>query len=77
MSTTEPSQEQRYERIAQLRDRLDEIDQARAEVLKELHQEVRSAFPENRGGAEKRGVLAEVARRSRYSREHVANLRDS
>lgn len=77
MSTPEPTQEQRYERIARLRDQLDEIDRTRSEVLAALHREVHAAFPENRGGSEKRGVLAEVSRRSRYSREHVAKIRDS
>lgn len=76
MSTHEPTQEQRYERITQLRAQLDEIDDARTKALAALHQEIHDAFPENRGGGEKRGVLAETSRRSRYSREHVAQIRD-
>lgn len=76
MSTPEPTQEQRYERIEELRDQLDELDKRRAELQDALRQEIYSAFPERRGGGEKRGVLAEVARRSRYSREHVAQIRD-
>lgn len=70
MSTpTEPTQEQRYERIEKLRDQFDEI---RAE----LYEEIRDAFPENRSGKPKRGVLSEVARRARWSREYVAQIRE-
>lgn len=76
MDSPDLTQEQRYERIAQLRERLDEIDKARAEGQDALHQEIQAAFPERRGEPEKRGVLAEISRRSRYSREHVAQIRD-
>lgn len=76
MSAADMTQQQRYERIEQLRGQLDEIDRARAEAQDALHQEIRSAFPERRGEPEKRGVLAEISRRSRYSREHVAQIRD-
>lgn len=70
MSTpTEPTQEARYERIEELRDQLDEIRHA-------LYEEIRDAFPENRGGEPTRGVLAETARRARWSREYVAQIRD-
>ncbi|MFC9941233.1 hypothetical protein [Nocardiopsis alba] len=70
MSTpAEPTQEQRYERIEKLRDQLDEI-------RNELYEEIRAAFPENRGGKVTRGVLAEVTRRSRWSREYVAQIRE-
>lgn len=69
MSTpNEPTQEQRYERIETLRDQLDEVREA-------LYSEIRNAFPENRGEPEKRGVLAEVSRRARWSREYVAQIR--
>lgn len=76
VNTSDPTQQQRYERIQELRDELDAMDAARAQLLATLHDEIRNAFPENRGGGEKRGVLAEVTRRSRYSREHVAQIRD-
>lgn len=70
MSTpNEPTQEQRHERIEKLRDQFDEVREA-------LYQEIRDAFPENRGGKPKRGVLSEVARRARWSREYIAQIRD-
>lgn len=69
MSTPEPTQEQRYERIEKLRDQFDEI-------RSDLYEEIRDAFPENRGDKAKRGVLSEVARRARWSREYVAQIRD-
>ncbi|MFD9903896.1 hypothetical protein [Streptomyces sp. NPDC059063] len=77
MNSAELTQEQRYERIAALRAELDKIELAKTEALKALHQEIHAAFPENRGEGEKRGVLAEVTRRSQYSREHVAQIRDA
>ncbi|WP_174545581.1 hypothetical protein [Nocardiopsis dassonvillei] len=69
MSTSDPEQEQRYERIGKLRDQLDR-------VREDLYAEIRDAFPENRGGTATRGVLAEVSRRARWSREYVAQIRD-
>ncbi|MDX3239383.1 hypothetical protein PV392_27585 [Streptomyces sp. ME03-5709C] len=70
------TQAARYERIQHLREQLDAVLNQRAEVLACLHREIRDSFPENRGESEKRGVLAEVTRRSGYSREHVAQIRD-
>lgn len=76
MSTPDTPQQERYERIEKLRDQLDALDNTRAELLTALYEEIHSAFPQNRGGGDPRGVLAEVTRRSRYSREHVAQIRD-
>lgn len=68
--------EAHYARIDELRQQLTG-DLERAEKTRtQLHLAIRDAFPETHGGEPKRGVLAEVARRSGYSREHVAQLRD-
>ncbi|OUC96057.1 hypothetical protein [Streptosporangium minutum] len=61
--------EERLNRIAELRDQLDAI---RAE----LFAEIRAVFPENRGEPPKRGLLTEVTRRARWTREYVAQIRD-
>jgi hypothetical protein len=63
------TQEQRYERVETLRNQFDEIREA-------LYKEIREAFPEKRGEDRQRGVLAEVARRARWSREYIAQIRD-
>lgn len=57
--------EERLARIAELRDQLDAI---RAE----LFAEIRAAFPK----PAPRGRLTEVAKASRWTREHIANIRD-
>jgi hypothetical protein len=68
--------EAHYLRIEQLRDELDQLTEQTHKTRAQLHTAVRDAFPETHGDPPKRGVLAEVARRSGYSREHVAQLRD-
>jgi hypothetical protein len=68
--------EARYIRIERLRDELDQVNQQAAKIRDQLHAAIRDAFPETHGQPPQRGVLAEVSRRSAYSREHVAQLRD-
>lgn len=61
--------EVRYERIEKLRNQLDETHT-------QLYAAIRDAFPETHGQPARRGVLTEVARRVRWSREYVAQIRD-
>jgi hypothetical protein len=61
--------EDRYKRIEALRDQLDD-------VRIRLFAEIRDAFPETHGQPAQRGVLAEVARRARWSREYIAQIRN-
>lgn len=65
-----------YIRIERIRSELSELLEQADKLRGELHEAIRDAFPETHGQPPKRGVLAEVARRSGYSREHVAQLRD-
>jgi predicted transcriptional regulator len=65
-----------YTRIERLREELAEINERADKARDQLHEAIRDAFPETHGKPTQRGVLAEVARRSRYSREHVAQIRD-
>ncbi|MFF4385591.1 hypothetical protein ACFY0G_02175 [Streptomyces sp. NPDC001552] len=76
MSTRERTQEDRYARVQELTAKLAKLQQDVADVQRELYAEVRDAFPENRGGKQKRGVLTEVAKRSPWTREYVAKIRD-
>jgi AraC-like DNA-binding protein len=67
--------ETHYARIDELRQQLaDDLAQA-DKTRQRLHEAIADAFPEVHGEPAKRGVLAEVSRRSGYSREHVAQLR--
>ncbi|MEV8439131.1 hypothetical protein AB0425_17290 [Actinosynnema sp. NPDC051121] len=68
--------QQRYDRIAKARADLDEALARAEELRQELYEAVRDAFPETHGQQPKRGVLTEVTRRSGWSREHVAQVRD-
>ncbi|WP_242892537.1 hypothetical protein [Actinomadura litoris] len=61
--------EAHYSRVEELRDQHDK-------VRAELFSAIRDAFPETHGQSAKRGVLAEVARRARWSREYIAQIRD-
>lgn len=68
--------ETHYARIEELRGELDRTE-ARAEQLRgQLKSAILDAFPETHGQPVQRGVLAEVSRRSKYSRETVAQIRD-
>jgi hypothetical protein len=67
---------QHYTRVARLRSELDEIDGLATKVRAKLHEAIRDAFPEAHGQPTQRGVLAELARRSGYTREYVAAIRD-
>jgi hypothetical protein len=78
---TEPTQEDRLARIERLTDDelLDEIeatkkrlDADRAYILALIPR----AFPQTRGEPEVRGRLAAVVKRTGWTREHVANIRD-
>lgn len=69
MTVDTRTQQQRYERIEEL---VAQTKALRAELLREIH----DAFPERRGEQPQRGVLAEVSRRSGWSREQVAQIRD-
>jgi hypothetical protein len=72
----ESMDETRYDRIGQLRAQMDDTLKRADRIRDQLHDAIRDAFPETHGQPPKRGVLAEVVRRSGYSREHVAQLRD-
>lgn len=61
--------EAHYKRVEDLRRRFDE-------TRAELYDAIRDAFPEAHGQPAQRGVLAEVARRARWSREYIAQIRD-
>jgi len=68
--------EEHYARVDKLRDKLRSAEAQVDEIRTEFHSAIRDAFPETHGQPTKRGVLAEVSRRSGYSREHVAQIRD-
>ena len=68
--------DEHYATIEQLRGQLDLAEQTADDLRDKLHAAIRDAFPETAGGEPKRGVLAEVARRSKFSREYVAQIRD-
>jgi hypothetical protein len=76
MSAPEPTQEDRYKAVERLSSELRDLQNAVAKKQEALYAEIFSAFPENRGGGQKRGVLAELARRSGWTREYVAQIRD-
>jgi hypothetical protein len=68
--------ETHYARIEQLRNDLDETEARAEQIRRQLQAAIYDAFPETHGHAPKRGILAEVSRRSKYSRETVAQIRD-
>ena len=61
--------EAHYQRIETLRNQLDETHT-------QLITAIRDAFPEHHGQKARRGVLTEVAKRARWSREYIAQVRD-
>jgi hypothetical protein len=76
MPYSRPVDEDHYADIDQARAQFD-ADAAQFEQSRErLHAAVLAAFPESAGEPAKRGVLAEVARRAKFSREYVAQIRD-
>ncbi|MFI6304293.1 hypothetical protein ACIBCH_20680 [Amycolatopsis thailandensis] len=68
--------EDHYKEIDLQRARMDKLAGEIEKARERLHDAIRDAFPETAGGEPKRGVLAEVARRSGFSREYVAQIRD-
>lgn len=76
MSAPEPTQEDRYKAIERLSSELRDLQSAVSKKQEALYAEIFNAFPENRGQGQKRGVLAELARRSGWTREYVAQIRD-
>lgn len=68
--------EEHYTEVEKHRKRLKEAEAQVEEIRGEFHAAIRDAFPETHGRPPQRGVLAEVSRRSGYSREHVAQIRD-
>lgn len=64
--------EPQYARIEELRTQLDEAQAQADDIRDQLHEAIRKAF----AGKPPRGVLAEVSRRSRWSREYIAQIRD-
>ncbi|WP_344015539.1 hypothetical protein [Streptomyces thermospinosisporus] len=76
MNAPEPTQEDRYEAVERLSRELRELQRAVSEKQEALYKEIFNAFPENRGEDRKRGVLAELSRRSGWTREYVAQIRD-
>lgn len=75
-ATAERTQDDRYRSVENLARELAELQEKVAEKQESLYGEIRQAFPENRGQEKQRGVLAEVARRSGWTREYVAQIRD-
>lgn len=68
--------EEHYAEIERIRAQLDKAAERVDKLREELHQAVRAAFPETAGMPQQRGVLTEVARRSGWTREYVAQIRD-
>lgn len=68
--------EEHYTAIDHARARFDQLAEQLEEARDQLHTAVRDAFPETAGDEPKRGVLAEAARRAKFSREYVAQIRD-
>lgn len=68
--------EAHYDHIERLRGQLEDGLKQVEQTREELHAAIRDAFPETHGRPPRRGILAEVTRRSGYSREHIAQLRD-
>lgn len=72
MGYDRPMNEAEAARIEELRTQLDEAQGHADDIRDQLHEAIRKAF----AGKPPRGVLAEVARRSRWSREYIAQIRD-
>lgn len=75
-ATTERTQDDRYRSVENLARELAELQDTVAKKQEALYREIHQAFPENRGEEKQRGVLAELARRSTWTREYVAQIRD-
>lgn len=75
-ATQERTQDDRYRSVENLARELAELQDAVAKKQEALYGEIHQAFPENRGEDKQRGVLAELARRSGWTREYVAQIRD-
>lgn len=65
-----------YDKVRAARRRLDIMQAKLDETRKELHAAIFDSFPETHGQPAVRGVLAELARASGYTREHVMDIRD-
>jgi hypothetical protein len=65
-----------YTRIEDIRRRLDDAEREASGIRDELYHAIRAAIPELNGGEPKRGVVSEIARRSGFTREYVAMIRD-
>lgn len=68
--------EDHYQEIDRRRAHMEKLAGQLEDARSQLHDAIREAFPETAGGEPRRGVLAEVARRSGFSREYVAQIRD-
>ena len=68
--------EEHYTRIEDIRRRLDDAEREAGTIREELYGAIRAAIPELNGGEPKRGVVSEIARRSGFTREYVAMIRD-
>lgn len=68
--------EEHYTRIEEIRERLDTAERQAGTIREELYGAIRAAIPELNGGEPKRGVVSEIARRSGFTREYVAMIRD-
>lgn len=69
MANTPQTDEERINRIAELRERM---ERDRTEILTLIQQ----VFPEKRGEPPVRGRLNQVAEATGWTRAHVANIRD-
>ncbi|MEU7787684.1 hypothetical protein [Amycolatopsis sp. NPDC049159] len=68
--------EEHYTRIEEIRERLNAAEREAGGIREELYGAIRAAIPELNGGEPKRGVVSEIARRSGFTREYVAMIRD-
>lgn len=76
MPYPQPVDEDHYADIEHARAQLDEAAGQLEQARERLHAAILAAFPESAGERPKRGVLAEVARRAKFSREYVAQIRN-
>lgn len=76
MGYSQAVDDEHYTRIEQIRRRLDDAEREASGIRDELYQAIRAAIPELNGGEAKRGVVSEIARRSGFTREYVAMIRD-
>lgn len=75
-ASMERTQDDRYRAVETLARELADLQDEVAKKQEAIYREIHQAFPENRDEEKQRGVLAELARRSGWTREYVAQIRD-